>query len=1229
MAKPKKKTARGARGTRPARESGPAKWLFPQLEATYARLVPREQAEADYAAARPKKAKRKGGAKAYASQYQEDQGEEVLQPCPSDFWAQRLAEYKRRKVGTGRPPSGSNGPVALAAAIAAPMPAVPGANNWVPLGPSVVARGQAGGRPAVSGRISGLAIANGGARIYAATAVGGVWRSDDTGRSWRSLMDGFDQDPTSFASTSLAIGAIAIDLADPDRIYCGTGEGATNALFAFRLTNALPSYRGIGPIRSDDGGSTWVVEPTAAASPTLAGKAFFGLAADPGDRENVVAATTDGLYQRIPAGAAHEWVQRRTGIHSSVVVARTGATTTFYAAAWGDRVYASNDGNTWTVAGTGFPTANVGRISLAVQRDNPNVLYALVANNGGTLHGVYRLDGGAGAWKTVAGVPDVVSNGQGSYDLAIAIDPMNANRIYVGGDTQFAGGNWSSTINRCDVSPSGAAYAAAATYLGTNVHADTHVLALPPGDSNTLWAGGDGGAFVNTNPTAAGTFEARNTGLASLCTNYIGQSATEPAVIFCGLQDNGTARYVGEEVWRHVQAGDGGYCVVHWVDPFKVLVYANGTVYRATDGGQDYASWSPSPFRWLIMAEPLVGTPPNPAAPAEADIVALGVGGNVQISTNFGSSWPTTVALPAGSGSIYSMVFANATRIFVGTTTGRVFRLDNVAGTWTATRIDNVAAGPLGLVGMVADIAVDWSDASRSSIYIAFGGSGDYRHVWRFDGASWQARSGPAAGPNNLLDVEHNCILVDPDNTSHVYVGADIGVWRSTDSGNNWLPLSTGLPDAPVFDLQIQRQARLLRASTHGRGLFEWKLDPPNQPDVDLYVRDTTLDTGRGENTDFRNDPTQWPTQPVVHWLSSNVKVDVPTPAGYQTPTNQIDFFQFNEVIVDGSNGVGTNVPPPPVVNRVYVEVHNRGRVDAGSVQVMAAVTNASTVLNLLPIGYEANVVAGTNLPGPDWTTLGVRTLTNLRAGTPQIAAFDLPSTILPMPASLPGQSHFCLVAFVHSAQDGYTSTQRNVDLLTLSERKVAQKNLHIVEFVGTPPPPGTGLGMWAMIDVAGTHFKQRGRIDLVLDARRFPGRIGYAWPVKLLAKNWREQVKDFRVQSNKPVKAWADRHVETARRLFWEAKYSERSYKKLITAMEAVREQPFLVAGTQRVSTLPGIVVGLEDRHTIFLRIDPPKGAKVGSRWEFSLVQRDAETGRVQGGSTYRVVVNRPVKKS
>ena len=106
----------------------------------------------------------------------------------------------------------------------------------------------------MSGRTPAIAVAPGGTRIYVGAANGGVWRSDDTGQTWRSLMDAFDRNPAdpiflgSLGTNSLAVGAIAIDPSNPDRIFVGTGEGAGGAYF------------GVGPVVSLDGGNTWNTE---------------------------------------------------------------------------------------------------------------------------------------------------------------------------------------------------------------------------------------------------------------------------------------------------------------------------------------------------------------------------------------------------------------------------------------------------------------------------------------------------------------------------------------------------------------------------------------------------------------------------------------------------------------------------------------------------------------------------------------------------------------------------------------------------------------------------------------------------------------------------------------------------------------------------------------------------------------------------------------------------------
>ena len=271
--------------------------------------------------------------------------------------------------------------------------------------------------------------------------------------------------------------------------------------------------------------------------------------------------------------------------------------------------------------------------------------------------------------------------------------------------------------------------------------------------------------------------------------------------------------------------GDGGYCVVNWADPQQVLIYMNGTVHRSTTGGKTHADWTQVwNFGWATMTQPIVAAPFNPSKPAEANIVAIGAGEMVFISTDFAGSWPVRITIPGGAsaGEVFALNFASPTRLFIGTTRGQVFRADRTGNTWAVTRLDNIAAGSINMTGIIADIAVDWADANLCSVYVAFAGMGDSRRVWWFDGTRWQVRSG--TGGQTLLDVEHNALAVDKAAPNNIYVGADIGVWHSADGGLNWRPLENGLPDAPVFDLQIHPTQRLLRAATHGRGVFEMPL---------------------------------------------------------------------------------------------------------------------------------------------------------------------------------------------------------------------------------------------------------------------------------------------------------------------------------------------------------------------------------------------------------------------
>ena len=63
--------------------------------------------------------------------------------------------------------------------------------------------------------------------------------------------------------------------------------------------------------------------------------------------------------------------------------------------------------------------------------------------------------------------------------------------------------------------------------------------------------------------------------------------------------------------------------------------------------------------------------------------------------------------------------------------------------------------------------------------------------------------------------------------STRLWVGTDVGVYRSEDGGASWFPYTTGMPVAAVFDMDLQASQRILRVGTHGRGMYERLVDLP------------------------------------------------------------------------------------------------------------------------------------------------------------------------------------------------------------------------------------------------------------------------------------------------------------------------------------------------------------------------------------------------------------------
>src|SRR5206468_2851551 len=131
--------------------------LLPQMESSYTRLA-------------AKGAPAPAGALKITASALTSTARATLHTAQPTVWRDALLEYKRSKAAALARPA------AMRAAPAAP--AIPGARNWVPLGPSVVLQGQTVGNQPVAGRVARLAVAPGGSILYAASANGGVFRSN-------------------------------------------------------------------------------------------------------------------------------------------------------------------------------------------------------------------------------------------------------------------------------------------------------------------------------------------------------------------------------------------------------------------------------------------------------------------------------------------------------------------------------------------------------------------------------------------------------------------------------------------------------------------------------------------------------------------------------------------------------------------------------------------------------------------------------------------------------------------------------------------------------------------------------------------------------------------------------------------------------------------------------------------------------------------------------------------
>ena len=796
---------------------------------------------------------------------------------------------------------------------------------WTPLGPAPLPNGQTQTSTApMTGRATAVAVdPSNSNNVYLGTAQGGVWRSTDGGSTWTPIFD---------TAQSLAIGALALAPSDPSKLYVGTGEGnfSGDSYFGvglYRIDNVNTSPILVGPINPQITTGTTVT----ATFNCFTGRSITKILVHPTDPATIFVSTASGIAG-IGVNQLSNFVPPLAllGVFRSTNATSAAASVTF------SKLVVTTQGSLDS-PGTG----NVDITDMVMEPGNPGNVLATVL--GTSSSGVFRstnalastpiftqtltlgafifqklainkvgstvtvyansseasgnatcsssgdsgrvrksVDGGATFGSPLAAA-EGYCGGQCFYDIPIAVDPNNANLVYLGGNAR---GTCADVLKR---SPDGGS---SFVRDDNGLHADSHAIVMDTLTSpTTVWFASDGGVWKRQDSSPGTAWTSRN--LSPLNTIQFQSVAVHPTdSIFTlgGTQDNGTELMMTTSgSWTSVASGDGGFTLVDQsaTDTGANLHAVYHTYFNVKNFLVGFAragvgaclgikdSWPARGFNFGF--DPGIscdGTANafNPGFPGNEDVLfyapmALGPGNpntfyfgtdKIYRSADRGET-VTAVSQTISAGSPISAIAihpANDSIRIVGTRNGLVF------GTLTG-------ANPLVSFGFTAPTNANASVSNKyisrialdpinaNTVYLTlsyYTNPSNAGQVWKSTnintvrpgdapdgGATWTSVS------NGIPNVPVNALVMDPVCSGHLWVGTDIGVYETTDGGSNWAPFGTGLPRVAVFDLALQPTSRKLRAATHGRGMWEARANGPcsNLQDQGMIV-DPSADVSNG-----------------------------------------------------------------------------------------------------------------------------------------------------------------------------------------------------------------------------------------------------------------------------------------------------------------------------------------------------------------------------------------------
>lgn len=636
---------------------------------------------------------------------------------------------------------------------------------WTELGPQTWTY-TSGWNPGV-GRITSVAIhPSDTAVIYVSSPGGGIWKSSNSGATWTPLIDFVN-------SAWMNVFHLCIDPGNNSVLYASLSSG--------------------GVIKSTNAGSTWAATGSGPSSSRQ-------VKVHPSNSSIVFTAGGGGLYKSVNGGSS--WTRVSTSSVEDIEFNPVNPNI-MYASGSTVVLRSADNGNTWTTLGSTAGITNTGRTLLAVSPADPAVVYAVQAS--GSIFGrLYKsTDSGVSFTTTVTGNPSNGTNyfgyeptgtgttGQATYDMAVCVNPLNANEIHIAGIIC-----WKSTNG-------GTSFVAETVWSYPNStgynHADVHALEWI---NNTIYSGSDGGIYKSMN--RGGDWTDLSAGLGIRQFYRISCSKTDANIITTGAQDNGSSFRRSNGSWVDWLGADG---MDNAISPVNAAVAIGtsqyGQLYKTTNSGASRTTLTqPSNGNWVT---------PVAMHPSSHDTFWVGWTG-VWKTVNGGSSFsnlsPTAITVTLD---VLAVAPSNTAYLYAskGST---LYRSSDGGANWSSV------TAPASITSLFV------SKNNPQKIWISCNSSSNRIFVSTNAGSSFTDLS------SGLPAISARSVVVDEDSVETIYAGMNLGVYYRDNINNTWTEHATGLPLVAINEIEIQKSGSKLRVATYGRGVWESSLQNISVP---------------------------------------------------------------------------------------------------------------------------------------------------------------------------------------------------------------------------------------------------------------------------------------------------------------------------------------------------------------------------------------------------------------